>query len=903
MDFDRFTQISKNSIQRANEIAVGYRQKEFGNLHVLAGLLSQEDTNVHALLERLEISPSVVLETTLHAIGRLPRPNSEPTSGPTMIIPNAEYGTLIETAFQEARKNDERLITTDHLFIALVKFPGSAEQVMNTFNIDADTVISLIQSLKETPQSSDESITERDGADTTTKNLSKYTRDFTKLAAEGKLDPVIGRDEELGRTVEILSRRSKNNPILIGEAGVGKTAIVEGLAQRIHSGDIPESMKNKRILSLDLALLLSGTKYRGEFEERLKKIVKEVELSKDTVILFIDEIHCIAGMGSAEGSVMDASNLLKPALARGEVRVIGATTLREYRQHIEKDHALTRRFQPVHVQEPSLEDAIAILRGLRDRYETFHAIHITDEAVVAAVNLSARYISDRHLPDKAIDLIDEAASQLRVTLENKPQSLVLAERELKRLEIERRALEGDLAKEDKDTNRKIKARVRTIDRTMGDIREKNSKLEKRWQNERAIIDEIKKLQKKLDDAKIIAEQAEVSADLDTAARITHVEIPSLTKNIILNKKKLESLHKKHAILHEQVTEEDIARVVSRWTGVPVIKMLENEQKKLLRMSRILERRVIGQDEVVQRVSDAVIRSRVGIADPDRPIGAFLFLGPTGVGKTEFAKQLAEFLFEDKKALLRIDMSEYMEGHSVSKLIGAPPGYIGHDDPGQLTEAVRHRPYSVVLLDEIEKAHPDIYNLLLQVFDRGALTDSKGRTVNFKNTIILMTSNIGSQYIKSVGTIGFNVATDTDDKGVSYTVMKEKVMEDVKKHFKPEFINRLDDILVFRPLPEKVIKAIVKKNIAELTNRLVEKNIVIKISPNVEKELAIRGYNHEYGARPLKRVIQEHILTPIASAMVSSGITEAAEIIVNHSKTDGFSVNVISKKKGRRKVRT
>jgi ATP-dependent Clp protease ATP-binding subunit ClpB len=713
------------------------------------------------------------------------------------------------------------------------------------------------------------------------------------MAAENKLDPVIGRDDEIQRVIQILSRRTKNNPILIGEAGVGKTAIAEGMAARIAASDVPESLRDKELVALDLGSLIAGTKYRGEFEERLKAIMKEIERADGRIILFIDEIHTIIGAGMAEGA-MDASNMLKPALARGEIRVIGATTLKEYQKHIERDPAFQRRFQPVYVNEPSEEDAVAILRGLKEKYELFHGVHITDDAIIAAVSLSARYIPDRFLPDKAIDLIDEAASSLRISLENKPPVLEEAHRKIMRLEVEKEALKKEAASED---GKNAKARTKVIEKDIADLKESTSEIEMRWKNEKQTLGEIKAIKKELESLRLEADAAETSVDLARAAEIRYGEIPSLEADLEHKTKRLKKLQSSRRILKEEIMEADIASVVSKWTGIPVTRMLEEEAEKLSRMETVLDKRVVGQEEAVRKVADAIKRSRAGIADPNRPIASFIFLGPTGVGKTELTKALAEFMFNDDKALIRVDMSEYMEKHSVAKIIGAPPGYVGHEEGGALTELVRHRPYSVILFDEIEKAHPEVFNILLQVLDNGQLTDAKGRRANFRNAVIIMTSNIGAQYIDKMEQIGFAVGGDTADD--NYRMAKEKVMQALRNNFRPEFLNRIDETIVFNILSPEAIERIVGIQIEQVVRRLRDKGITLSVTPGVMAYLAKEGYNPHYGARPLRRLIQDKILTKVATLMISKGLLQGGAITVD-IKGSEFTFDI---KKGGRRVKS
>ena len=812
-----------------------------------------------SILDKMDVDTILLTDSVLETIES---PEVSQTISPSyQIYLTPELAHTIETSSKVANSLGDEFVSTEHLFIAVLDVPGEARDILLKFRIDRQTVLRVLEELKK-------ATTEAPKEAKKFKSLIKYTRSLTQLAKANKLDPVIGRDEEISRIIQILSRRTKNNPILIGEAGVGKTAIAEGLAIRVASGNVPESLKDKELVSLDLGLLIAGTKYRGEFEERLKNIIKDIEKSEGKIILFIDEIHTIVGAGAAEGS-MDASNMLKPPLARGELRAIGATTLREYQKHIEKDPALTRRFQPVYVQEPSIEDAMTILRGLKERYELYHGVHITDDAIQASVTLSSRYITDRFLPDKAVDLIDEAASYLKISLENMPAELQEAQSKIMKLEIEKEALKKDAK------NLKVKSRLKAIDKEIADLREKTSETELKWKNEKETVGEIKEIKKSLESLRLDAEAAEARADLSRAAELRYGRIPNVEKELETKAKRLKKLQSSRRILKEEITGQDIAAIVSRWTGIPVTRMLEEEANKLSRMEEELRGRVVGQEEAVKKISETVKRSRAGINDPNRPIGSFIFLGPTGVGKTELTKALAEFLFDDEKALIRVDMSELMEKHAVSKLIGAPPGYVGFEEGSSFAESIRHRPYSVVLFDEIEKAHPEVFNILLQILDNGRLTDAKGRVINFKNTVIIMTSNIGAQYIDKMQSIGFSKG-DQDD----YESVKEKVLSTLKDHFRPEFLNRLDDIIIFDVLSKAAIKEIVKIQAELVKERLREKEIELSISEAVFDHLAKEGYNPQYGARPLKRMIQEKILNPVATMMISSKVLSGGTISVD-----------------------
>jgi len=847
MRLDKLTVKSAEALQNAQGLAERRNHQAVDVEHLLMALLGQKEGVALSLLQKVGVQPSVILARVEKALDRIPQVTG--AAGQAYITPRLKK--LIESAEKAAEGLKDEYVSVEHLLIAMGEDDGETGRIFREFGITKDKILQALVDIRGSQRVTDQNPEEKYQA------LQKYSRDLTDLARKGKLDPVIGRDEEIRRVIQVLSRRTKNNPVLIGEPGVGKTAIVEGLALRIVNGDVPETLKDKRIVALDMGALVAGAKYRGEFEERLKAVLKEVTESSGQIILFIDELHTLVGAGAAEGA-MDASNMLKPALARGELRCIGATTLDEYRKRIEKDPALERRFQPVLVQEPSVEDTIAILRGLKERYEVHHGVRITDGAIVAAATLSHRYITDRFLPDKAIDLIDEAAARLRIEIDSMPTEIDEIERRVMQLEIERQALK-------RESDRASKERLERVDKEIAELRSQSDELKAHWKQEKEVIQRIRALKEKIEATKVEEQQAQRKGDLNRAAELRYGVLTQLAKELEAENKKLEELQKSRKMLKEEVDAEDIAEVISKWTGIPISKMLEGEVQKLLHMEDRLKQRVVGQDQAIQAVANAVRRARAGLQDPNRPIGSFIFLGPTGVGKTELARALAEFLFDDEQAMVRIDMSEFMEKHSVARLIGAPPGYVGYEEGGYLTEAVRRRPYSVILFDEIEKAHPDVFNVLLQILEDGRLTDGQGRTVDFKNTVIIMTSNLGSQFIVDL----------TDRKE-----MERRVTAALQQAFKPEFLNRIDEIVIFNPLGREEIKHIVEIQLKRLERLLADRKISIEVTDAAKALLAERGYDPVYGARPLKRTIQRMIQDPLALKILDGQFGEGDRVTID-----------------------
>lgn len=858
MRMDKFTLKTQEAFEAAQGIMSQYGHQQMEGIHLLLGLLQQEEGIVRQILQKMEVDLNKLKDEVQAAAGLLPR-----IQGAGGIYLSRELSEIIDLAWKEAERLKDEYLSTEHLLLGMVaKRDGEAGKILRSHGVSQDRVYKILVEIRGTQRVTDQNPEDKYQA------LTRFTRDLTDLARKGKMDPVIGRDEEIRRVVQVLSRRTKNNPVLIGEPGVGKTAIVEGLAQRILGGDVPEGLKNKRLLSLDMGALIAGSKYRGEFEDRLKAVLKEIGEAQGEIILFIDELHTLVGAGAAEGAV-DAANMLKPALARGELHCVGATTLDEYRKHIEKDAALERRFQQVYVGEPSVEDSIAILRGLKEKYEVHHGVRIKDAALVAAATLSHRYITERFLPDKAIDLMDEAASRLRIEIDSMPTEIDEIDRRVRQLEIEKQALA-------KEQDRASQERLQKMEAELTELKAKMEDMKEHWRKEKEHIQSIRDIKEKIEETRLAEQTAEREADLGRVAELRYGVMPELTKRLQQYNEKLAGLQKDHKMLKEEVDEEDIAEVVSKWTGIPVSRMLEGEIQKLLQMEGLLKERVVGQERAVEAVANAIRRARAGVSDPNRPMGSFIFLGPTGVGKTELARALAHFLFNDERAMLRFDMSEYMEKHTVSRLVGAPPGYVGYDEGGQLTEAVRRRPYAVILFDEIEKAHPDVFNILLQLLDDGRLTDGQGRTVDFRNTVVIMTSNLGSHWFREI----------SPDRRPE---LENRVLGELKDNFRPEFLNRIDEVVIFNNLGKQEIIKIVDIQLALLQERLTRLGLNLEVTPEVRSLLAEEGFDPVFGARPLKRAIQKRLENPLSMHILEGKKGAQGSILV---KTDPAGQNLI-----------
>ena len=859
MNLEKFTIKAQEALASAQQMVIEKGQQQLEPEHLLLSLLQDKEGIIPVLLKKMGIPVEDLEQQVERVIEKFPRVQGTPGQ----VYASGNFNLILNQALSEAKNLKDEYVSTEHLFIAIAEQKGTeAYRILKGFGVNKSDILKALKDVRGKQRVTDQNPEGKYMA------LERYARDLTELARQGKLDPVIGRDEEIRRVLQVLSRRTKNNPVLIGDPGVGKTAIVEGIAQRIVRGDVPDNLKDKRIVALDMGSLIAGAKFRGEFEDRLKAVLKEIQESEGEIILFIDELHTLVGAGAAEGAI-DASNMLKPALARGELRCIGATTVDEYRKYIEKDAALERRFQPILVDEPSVEDTISILRGLKEKYEVHHGVKITDAALIAAATLSHRYITDRFLPDKAIDLIDEAASKLRIEINSMPEELDEIERRIKQLEIEMVAL-----KKEKDES--SKERLKKIQEELANLQEERNKLQAHWVMEKQMIQTIRDIKTQIDQLRIEMEKAERNGDLNQVAEIKYGRIPELERQLVEANRKLQEIQKDRKMLKEEVDEEDIAEIVSRWTGIPVSRMLESEREKLLKIEERLSRRVVGQEEAIEAVANAIRRSRAGLSDKNRPIGSFIFLGPTGVGKTELARALAEFLFDDENAMVRIDMSEYMERHSVSRLIGAPPGYVGYEEGGQLHEAVRRKPYSVVLLDEIEKAHPEVFNILLQVLDDGRLTDNKGHIVNFKNTIIIMTSNLGAHLI-----LEKSQRIDNHNREEIYQEIRRETLTLLQQQLKPEFLNRVDEIIVFHSLSKEHIKKIVELQIKQVRKQLEEQGLDIRLTENAKNYLAEIGYDPAYGARPLKRVIQKEVLDKLAREILMNKFVKGQTIEVDY----------------------